>query len=114
MPAPGTRRTVAAVAAAELLPVPLLDTWLQNRARRWYVRTLAQQREIQLDQDAVHRLADAPFAPGRRLLLWPVKTVLKKLIFGFSILAAAKEAREVLDLPNAVGELKDQPNRSAT
>ena len=37
----GVRRTLTAVAAAELVPVPLLDTWLQNQARRWLVNTVA-------------------------------------------------------------------------
>lgn len=102
MSAPGTRRTVLAVAAAELVPVPLLDTWLQNRARRWYVRNLAEGRSMVIDEDAVRELADAPFAPGRRMLLWPVKTLLKKLVFGFSVIAAAKEAHEVLGLADAL------------
>ncbi len=111
MPAPGTRRTVVAVAAAELVPVPLLDTWLQNRARRWYVRTLAEDRAMALDEEAVRALADAPFAPGRRMLLWPVKTLLKKVFFGFGLVAAVKEARGVLDLSE---RLPGQPRDART
>jgi hypothetical protein len=116
MPAPGTRRTVVAVAAAELVPVPLLDTWLQNRARRWYVRALADERQLHVDEDVVRALADAPFAPGRRVLLWPVKTLLKKVFFGFGLVTAAKEAHEVLDLEDRLHALLDgdQSARTAT
>ncbi|MCB9678982.1 MAG: hypothetical protein H6737_28025 [Alphaproteobacteria bacterium] len=99
----GTRRTVFAVAAAELVPVPLLDTWLQNQARRWLVRTVAGDRAVPLTEDEVRALADAPLAPVRRMLLWPVKTLLKKVFFVFGLVAAVKEAWAVVALPDRVG-----------
>ena len=98
----GVRRTLTAVAAAELVPVPLLDTWLQNQARRWLVRTIAHDQGIALTDDTVHALSDEPLAPAKRLALWPVKTVLKKVFFVFGAYAAYREARNVLALRDEV------------
>jgi len=75
------RRHALAITAAELLPVPLLDTWTQNRVRRHLVRTVSEARGQQLSDDEVHALADEPYDPVRRLAVWPVKAVLKKLLF---------------------------------
>lgn len=107
----GVRRTAAAVAAAEFVPVPLLDTWLQNQARRWLVRSVAEERNLELDASEVSELADAPMAPMRRIALWPAKFVLKKVFFVFGAVAMAKEAQEIMALPDAVAELEDDPER---
>ncbi|MEZ4318401.1 MAG: hypothetical protein R3F61_12895 [Myxococcota bacterium] len=101
----GVRRTAAAVAAAELVPVPLLDTWLQNRARRWLVRSVAAERALELTDDEVSALADAPIEPLRRVALWPVKAVLKKVFFVYGAVAMVREAHEVAKLPDRVGPL---------
>jgi len=100
----GTRRTAAAVALAELVPVPLLDTWLQNQARRWLVCSLDSEHDLGLSPEAVAAHADAPITPLRRVALWPLKLVLKKLFIMFSLVSMVREARAVLDLPGAVLE----------
>lgn len=100
----GVRRTAAAVALSSFVPVPLLDTWVQNRARRWLVREVAQAEELELSDAQVIALADVPLLPLQRAALWPVKLLLKKVFFVFAVVDAGREAHRVLSLPERCRE----------
>jgi hypothetical protein len=76
-----SRRYPLAITAAELVPVPLLDTWIQNRLRIRWTRAHAEAHGWHLDDDAVRALAVEPYTPLRRVALWPVKAVAKKLLW---------------------------------
>ncbi len=75
------RRHAVAVAAAELIPVPFLDTWVQNRLRRRLVLRAAAARGETLTEEVVAVRADEAYAPVRRADLWPVKAVAKKVFW---------------------------------
>lgn len=72
------------VALVGLLPVPLLDTWLENRLRRRLVRSLARRAGRELAEDDLAVLGDLP--PGGcsgclvALVLRPIKKLLGTLM----------------------------------
>lgn len=74
------RRHAAAAALCEALPVPLLDTALQNRVRRNLVRTFAQARGDELSDESIRECADRELVPWDRIVWWPVKKVVSKLV----------------------------------
>lgn len=76
-----SRRYALALTAAELLPVPLADTWVQNRIRLHWTRRHAAAQAWHLDDDALRAMAVQPYLPLRRAALWPVKAVAKKLLW---------------------------------
>lgn len=92
------KRHAAAVAACELVPVPLLDTVLQNLVRRSLVRTLAESRGVTLEPYEIQALADEDLAPGRRALLWPVKKLVSKVFFPLSMGLAAYAGWKTIEL----------------
>ena len=73
MSAPGTRRTIAALVACQLIPVPLLDTFAQNLVRRawvgWHARRYGPTPDL---------VTDRPLVTVKGLLLNPVKALVKK------------------------------------
>lgn len=73
------RRHATAVALCELVPLPLLDTLLQNQVRRRLVRHIAAERCLNLDPVEVATIADEDLGAVGRLLSWPVRAVLKKV-----------------------------------
>jgi hypothetical protein len=97
------RRHALATAACELIPVPFLDTMVQNRIRREMVRCVAEERRLDLDEAALIAIADEPYAPGRRALLWPVKAVAKKVFFFLTPLMMLHEYHQTVKLGESVG-----------
>lgn len=90
-----------AVVAVDLLPVPLLDTVLQNRLRRRLVRGEAAAAGVVLSDEAVLELADEPVLDLWRLLTWPVRKLVGKVLWPVSVawtftrtLTIARRARE--------------------
>ncbi len=75
------RRHALAIAAAELIPLPLVDTWVQNRLRRRLVLRAAAAQGEALSDEAVAVLADEAYAPVQRAALWPVEAVAKKVLW---------------------------------
>lgn len=82
-----------------LVPVPLLDTWLQNRARRGLVRRVLQARGLTLAPEELAALADTPSGGCLGVLLavliWPVKKVLRTVFFAWEVKTVADVASEV-------------------
>lgn len=102
------KRHALAVAACEMVPVPLLDTLLQNQVRRNLVRTLAEAQGRALDVESIGALADEPLAPMQRAALWPVKKVLCKVFFPLSIGMALHAGWKTLQLADQFSE-SDRP-----
>lgn len=75
------RRHALAIAAAELIPVPLVDTWVQNRLRRRLVLRAAAARGEKPSDEVIAVRADEAYAPVQRAALWPVKAVAKKVFW---------------------------------
>lgn len=75
------RRHALAIAAAEMIPVPLVDTWVQNRLRRRLVLRAASLRGEQLSAEVLAVRADEAYAPVQRAAFWPVKAVAKKVFW---------------------------------
>lgn len=63
------RRTIIgrsiAAALVGALPVPLLDDWLVSSIRRGMIRSIAEARGVDMDDDAVRAIADGPEAPPK-------------------------------------------------
>lgn len=72
--------------AVDLVPVPVLDTWLANRVRRRLVRGEARRAGRDASEAAVVALADDPLWSWRRLAMWPVKKVVGKLLLPIAVL----------------------------
>jgi len=75
------RRHAVAIAAAELIPVPFVDTWVQNRLRRRMVRKAVVLAGGEATPEVIAVRADEAYAPVRRAALWPVKAVAKKVFW---------------------------------
>lgn len=102
MPVPGTRRAAALVLAAGLVPIPFVDTLLQNAVRRAFVTTVSDRYALALGEDEVRALADAPLAPGRRVAAYAVKRVLGRLLLPLAAWSVVRTARETWSLPHRV------------
>ena len=89
-----TRRHAAAVALCELVPLPVLDTWLQNRVRRRLIRVLGSP----LSDDALRTLADEDLLPWDRIRLWPLKKLASKVLPFWTALEMARAYRDTLVL----------------
>lgn len=101
------RRYVAVAALAELLPVPLLDTVVQNQARRAAVRAELASRGIEVSDEALAAHCDEPLDAGLRLLLWPVKKLLKTLFVGWTAWQMWRVAQSVGNSVESWGALPD-------
>jgi len=99
---PTVRRHALAVAACELIPVPLLDTLAQNEVRRRLVRTVAEARGATLTDGEVASLADQPMDTVGRvvrgLLKWPVKKLLGPVYWGYVAWSARRAALDAMEL----------------
>ncbi len=82
-----------------LVPVPLFDTWLQNRARRGLVRRVLQARGVTLAPAELAALADTPSGGCLGVLLavliWPFKKMLRTVFFVWELKAVADVASDV-------------------
>ncbi len=83
-----------------LIPVPLLDTGVENWLRRRMVRTLAKRHDVTLDDEAIATLGNAAsggcFGCVWSVLLWPVRKILKTVLFVFQIKTIADTASELV------------------
>lgn len=100
----GARRTALFVVAAEMLPVPLLDTWLQNAGRRHHARVVADRLGAELPEATLRELCDDPVLDPKRLLLWPVKKLFSTAFLAIGVVSMAREAQRVLTLADRVSE----------
>jgi hypothetical protein len=92
------KRHALAVAACELVPVPLLDTALQNVVRRNLVRGIAETSGLKLEPYEIQALADEELAPAKRALVWPVKKLLSKVFFPLSMGLAVYAGWKTIEL----------------
>lgn len=89
MSRPPFYRFAVTAALAELLPVPLLDTVVQNHARRAAVRgaMALEGRGVTEAELAAH--CDEPMAAGTRLVLhlvlWPAKKLLRTVFAAWTV-----------------------------
>ena len=109
MSRPPFRRFVAVAAAAELLPVPLLDTVVQNRARRAAVRADLGARGIEVTDEALAAHCDEPLDAGARLLFWPARKLLKTVFVGWTAWQMWRVARSVQASVSSWTELPVDP-----
>jgi hypothetical protein len=91
-----TRYSIA-VLAAELLPVPLLDTFVQNRLRRRLVRIEAERHGVPLPDDTIRAMADEPMLDPWRIVSWPVRKVLGSVLLPALALKTAHETKALAD-----------------
>ena len=96
------KRHAVAVAACELIPIPLLDTMIQNQIRRNLVRNLSDARGLDLAPEFVEVLADEPLAPVQRAMFWPLKKIACKVFFPLSIGLAVHAGLKTLELAETV------------
>jgi hypothetical protein len=93
-------RTATLAAAAALIPVPLLDTWVENRARRAVTKQVLAARGIDLPKADIATLSDLPFGGVKgaikAVLTWPVKKLLGKLFLVFDAKRAWSTRKDVL------------------
>ena len=80
-------RYTALVAAAELIPVPLADTWVQNRLRRRLVRGECPA----LDDATVKSLADERIVSPMRIVTWPVRRMFRMVAAPLTIGLTARQ-----------------------
>lgn len=88
------------VALTALIPIPLLDTGVENYLRRRMVRALAGRHGVTLDEEAVGVLGNAPgggcVGCVWAMVMWPIKKVLRTFLIVFQVKAIADVASEVL------------------
>lgn len=89
------RRHAVAVALCELVPLPLLDTLLQNRVRRSLLRRIS---TVPLSDEVLRATADEDLLPWDRMRWWPLKKVASKLIPFWTALEMARAYRDTLIL----------------
>jgi hypothetical protein len=103
---PTARRHALAVAACELIPIPLVDTLAQNEVRRSFVRRVAKTRGQTLSADEVSALADQPLDTASRvvrgLLKWPVKKLLGPVYWAYLAWSLRRSATDTLALVEAL------------
>ena len=104
----GARRATVLVVGCAAFPVPLVDTWLQNAVRRWFVGRLSAERGLGLSDAQIAALADEPLAPGRRMLGWLAKRLAGKVFLVVGLWQAVRLAQDTWTLPARV------PARGAT
>ncbi len=102
MPVSGARRATALVLVAGLVPVPFVDTLLQNAVRRAFVSHVSDRYGLALPDAEIRALADAPLAPGRRLAAYVVKRVLGRLLLPVAVWSVVRTARDTWSLPHRV------------
>ena len=113
-------RYALVVALCELIPIPFLDAWIENRVRRRMVRKILSQHGVQLDDAQLALLADATSAGCMgcfwALVMWPVKKLLKTLLVVFQAKTITDRFSEVLHralLTEEACELGLLPDRAA-
>lgn len=88
------------VALCALIPVPLVDRWVENALRRRLVRHQARRHGLELPVEAVRVLGDAPSGGClgllRAVVLWPIKKLLNTVLFVFSVKGIADTLSEVV------------------
>lgn len=93
-------RYAVLVALTELVPVPLLDRGLENVLRRRLVRALLARHGVTLDDAAIRMLADEPgggcLGCLAAIVLWPIKKLLKSVVFVFQAKAMADKVSDVV------------------
>ncbi|MCA9489477.1 MAG: hypothetical protein KC621_06125 [Myxococcales bacterium] len=93
-------RYALVVALCELIPIPLLDGWVENRVRRRMVRLITTRHGIALDDAQVALLADASGAGCMgcfwAIVMWPVKKLLKTVLIVFQAKTITDRFSEVL------------------
>jgi hypothetical protein len=93
-------RYATLIAATALIPVPLLDRWIENRLRRRLVGAVLGRHGITMEPAELARLADAESGGCMgclwSVLSWPVRKVLKTLLVVFQVKTIADTASEVL------------------
>ena len=83
-----------------LIPIPLVDTGVENWLRRRMVRSLAERHNVTLDDEAVATLGNAAtggcFGCVWSVLLWPIRKIVKTLLFVFQVKTIADTASELV------------------
>jgi hypothetical protein len=90
-------RYALTLVAAELLPVPLLDTLVCNRLRRRLVRVEAERHGVPLPEEQVRELADEPLLDPWRIVSWPVRKLLGSILLPALALKTAHETLQLAD-----------------
>ncbi|MEQ1567935.1 MAG: hypothetical protein ABMA64_20010 [Myxococcota bacterium] len=88
------------VALCALIPVPILDGWVENHLRRRLARKIAQRHGRTLEPEALALLADAPsggcLGMVKSVVLWPVKKLLKTFSVVFQVKGITDTFSEVV------------------
>lgn len=88
------------VALCDLIPVPLLDFWVENVLRRRMVRAIGLAHGVPLDADAQKQLGNKPFYGCSgclvAIVVWPVKKLLKTISVVFQVKGIADTFTEVV------------------
>ena len=93
------RRHAAVGGLCPLIPVPFLDDAIQGRIHRRMVRQLASCQNSTLSDGVAKRLTEQPSSflsgVGTRLVLWPVKKVVRKVVYVLAVRSCAEEAARI-------------------
>jgi len=88
------------IALTALIPLPMLDTGVENYLRRRLVRKIAGRHEIELSDEDVVTLAHAPsggcMGCAWSILGWPIRKVLKTVFFVWQAKSIADAASEAI------------------
>jgi hypothetical protein len=88
------------VALCELIPVPLLDSWVANLLRRRLVRAQLEARGVELEPAEIKLLGDAVSGGCVGCLwaavIWPIKKLLKTVVVVFTVKAMADTVSEIV------------------
>lgn len=93
-------RYALVVALCELIPIPLLDGWVENRVRRRMVRLITTRHGVVLDDAQIALLADASSAGCMgcfwAIVMWPIKKLLKTALIVLQAKTITDRFSEVL------------------
>lgn len=105
-PAPGALdwlllgRYALLISLCALIPIPLVDRWVENALRRRLVRAIGLRHGVTLDPLDAARLGDAPWGGCAgclwSIVAWPVKKLLKTLSVVFQVKSIADQLSEVM------------------
>jgi hypothetical protein len=97
----------AATSACVLLPVPLVDTYVQNRIRTRMVRDLADRRGLSLTAAQVEELALEPLwdtsSVMRSVVVWPVKKLMGRLFWFLHLRDVVRSYRDCQQRAERIG-----------
>jgi len=104
-------RSAALASLAALIPMPLVDSFLENRVRRAATRGILTSRNVVLPAADIATLSDLPSRSWKgailALLTWPVRKLFRMAFFVFDAKRALNTRRDVVRRGDLLREALD-------